>query len=171
MIEFSEVLATAEHSAVHLEMRDVYNVDSEREEFAAWRDGFRYNLADRSSWWRPWLDLMQETIARGVVVRRARIVSEPVSAYIRYEYDGTFANVAAGEQVRWLPRRRATGIALPGNDFWLFDDHTVVVNHFTGDGQSAGPEVIRNAPDLAKLCTTAFETVWDRTIPHEEYKP
>lgn len=171
MTEFQDVLAAAHHSAVHLEMRDAYAVDNERESFAAWRAGQRLDPADRASWWRPWLDLIVETISRGVEVRRARIVSEPVSEYIRYEHDGTFTNVAAGEQVRWLPRRRATDIALPGNDFWLFDHRVVMVNHFTGDGRSAGPELIDDNPDLAKLCGSAFEAVWDRAIPHEEYHP
>lgn len=27
----------------------------------------------------------------------------------------------AGEDVRWLPDRRTSDIALPGDDFWLFD--------------------------------------------------
>lgn len=171
MTPIRDELAAARRSAVHLEMRDVYDVESERESFAAWRDGFRHDPADRASWWVSWHDVVATTVGRGVVMRRARIVSEPASEYIRYEYDGTFTNIVAGEQVRWLPRRQATDIALPGNDFWLFDEETVIVNHFNGDGQSAGPEVIRNMPDLAKLCATAFETVWDRAIPHEEYKP
>ena len=45
-------------------------------------------------------------------MRRARVVSEPVTDYIRYEHDLTFANVAAGELVRWLPRRNAADIAV-----------------------------------------------------------
>jgi hypothetical protein len=30
-------------------------------------------------------------------------------------------NAAAGEDVRWLPRRRASDLALPGTDFWVLD--------------------------------------------------
>ncbi|CAM5705929.1 hypothetical protein SANTM175S_08484 [Streptomyces antimycoticus] len=45
-----------------------------------------------------WLDMVAEVVSRGVVMRRARIVSEPVSEYARYLYDGTFTNVAAGER-------------------------------------------------------------------------
>src|SRR5947208_17065228 len=111
---FNELMAECSRSAVHLEMRDAYAVDYEQGPFAAWKQGFRHDPADRASWWRPWLDLISETVSRGVVVRRARIVSEPVSEYIHYEHSGTFTNVAAGEQVRWLPRRQASGIALPG---------------------------------------------------------
>lgn len=170
MIDFQDIIARAERSAVHLEMRDSYMRDDP--EFIAWQHGKRRDPADRASWWRPWLDLIAETVARGVEVRRARIVSEPISDYIRFEYDGAFTNVAAGEGLRWLPRRHATDIPLPGNDFWLFDDRLVLVNHFTGDGQWADPpkELIENA-DLAKLCATAFEMVWERGVPHEDYRP
>ncbi|MFD9111645.1 DUF6879 family protein [Streptomyces bottropensis] len=166
---FDELIGSAQRSAVHLEMRDTYAVDYERGPFADWRAGFRHDPADRASWWRPWLDLISETVARGVVVRRARIVSEPVSEYTRFLYDGTFTNVAAGEQVRWLPRRRASDIALPGNDFWLIDDRLIRWNHFTGDGASGGGEISED-PAAVKLCVEAFEAVWARAVPHENYK-
>ncbi|MFC5720318.1 DUF6879 family protein [Streptomyces gamaensis] len=163
-----DLLRRCERSAVHLEMRDGYMRDDPM--FIAWQQGHRDDPADRASWWRPWLTLIQETTARGVPVRRARLVSEPVSDYVQFEYDVTFTNVAAGEQVRWLPRRRATDLALPGNDFWLLDGSTVVVNHFGGDGQFTDEEVVIE-PALAKLCASAFEAVWERAVPHEEYRP
>ncbi|MGC5361834.1 DUF6879 family protein [Streptomyces sp. DT24] len=166
---FDDLIHGCVRSAVHLEMRDAYAVDYEDGPFAAWKKGFRHDPADRASWWRPWLDLMSETVVRGVVVRRARIVSEPVSEYIRYEHSGTFTNVAAGEVVRWLPRRHASDIALPGNDFWLFDDQWVHWNHFAGDGSSTGAE-ITDEPAAAGLCFSAFEAVWERATPHEEYE-
>ncbi|MFC7219207.1 DUF6879 family protein [Streptomyces polyrhachis] len=166
---FDELLRSARHTAVHLEMRDAYAVDSEKDAFAAWRSGFRHDPADRASWWRPWLDLIAETVARGVVVRRARIVSEPVTDYIRYEHSGTFTNLAAGELVRWLPRRRASDLCLPGNDFWLIDDRLIRWNHFTGDGASAGGEMSED-PAAVKLCASAFEAVWERAVPHEDYQ-
>ncbi|MGW6403671.1 DUF6879 family protein [Streptomyces sp. NPDC055134] len=166
---FPELLGSATKSAVHLEMRDSYAVDYEAGPFAQWRAGFRHVPANRASWWRPWLDLIQETVGRGVAVCRARIVSEPVSEYIRYEYSGTFTNVAAGEQVRWLPRRQASDLALPGNDFWLIDGHLTRWNHFTGDGASAGGEISTD-PATAKLCAEAFEAVWQRGVPHDQYE-
>ncbi|MEV5680693.1 DUF6879 family protein [Streptomyces sp. NPDC052179] len=166
---FRDLLAGCEQSAVHLEMRDAYAVDYEKGPFAEWRSGYRHDPADRGSWWRPWLDIVADTVGRGVVMRRARIVSEPVSEYIRYEHSGTFTNIAAGEQVRWLPRRETSGIALPGNDFWLFDDQLVQWNHFAGDGSSQGPEINRD-PAAVKLCSEAFERVWDRAVPHDQYK-
>jgi hypothetical protein len=166
---FDDLIASCRRSAVHLEMRDSYAVDYESGPFADWKAGVQLDPADRASWWRPWLDLIAETVARGVVVRRARIVSEPISEYIRYEHSGTFTNVAAGEQVRWLPRRQASTIALPGNDFWLFDEQWVHWNHFAGDGSSMGEE-ITDRPAAAKLCADAFEAVWERATPHAQYE-
>ncbi|MEU6124109.1 DUF6879 family protein [Streptomyces sp. NPDC047123] len=166
---FDDLIVGATHSAVHLEMRDSYGVDYETGPFADWKRGLRHDPDNRAAWWRPWLDLVQETVSRGVVMRRARIVSEPVSDYIRFEHSGTFTNVAAGEQVRWLPRRHASGIALPGNDFWLFDGQWIRWNHFSGDGAFTGEEV-SDDPAEAKLCAEAFESVWSRSIPHDQYE-
>ncbi len=166
---FTELLDGAQHTAVHLEMRDAYGVTSEADDFARWKNTGERDTNPGSPYWAPWVELIRRTVARGVAVRRARVVSEPVSEYIRYEHAGTVVNLGAGEQVRWLPRRRASDIALPGNDFWLIDDRLIRWNHFTGDGASGGGE-ISDEPTTAKLCADAFEAVWARAIPHDEYK-
>ncbi|MFI0717833.1 DUF6879 family protein [Streptomyces sp. NPDC021224] len=138
------------------------------EDFARWRATGELDRDPGSAYWAPWVELIRRTVARGVTVRRARIVSEPVSPYIRYEHALTVVNVAAGEQVRWLPRRQAFMLALPGNDFWLFDDRTVRWNHFTGEGGSAPGEITED-PAAARLCGDAFEAVWSRATPHDAY--
>ena len=166
----AELLRSSAQSAVHLETRDLYMRSDPR--FTTWQQGFRYDPADHESWWDPWDDIVVAARDRGVRIRRARIVSEPVSEYIRFEYDITFMNVLTGEEVRWLPRRWASDLLLPGNDFWVFDDRLVLWNHFTGEGEVA-PEgrEITEEPSLVKMCAAAFEPVWERAIPHEEYRP
>ncbi|MFE4482210.1 MULTISPECIES: DUF6879 family protein [Streptomycetaceae] len=165
-----EQLAKARRSAVHLEMRDSYMPDDP--EFIAWQQGKRLDPADRESWWRSWLDVVAEATGRGVAMRRLRVVSEPVTDYIRYEYDVTFPNVAAGEDVRWLPRSRAGDLLLPGLDGWVMDDEVVILHHFTGDGRwaEAGMEV-RTDPDLAQRYLAAYEVAWERATPHADYRP
>jgi hypothetical protein len=163
--EFDRLLHSAARSAVHLEMRDDYGGSSPA--FAAWRERRPY---DRSGPDAAWHALVGSVIQRGVIMRRGRVVSEPASDYIRFEYEVTpAANLAAGEQVRWLPRPKASDLALPGNDFWLFDGTSVLFNYFSGDGTSAGTE-LREEPDVVKLCGAAFEAVWERAVPHGEYQ-
>jgi len=64
----------------------------------------------------------------------------------------------------------ASGIALPGNDFWLFDDSTVIFTVFTGEGQVFQRQLTANLV-IVELCKSAFETVWARAIPHRDYTP
>ncbi|MGW1430569.1 DUF6879 family protein [Streptomyces sp. NPDC002431] len=163
---FAELLGQCERSALHLELRDSY---APTERFEAWKRGERISWEDRESWWDPYDQLIEDTVARGVVIRRARVVSEPVSEYIRWEHYVTHANVVAGEQVRWLPRRRTTAISLPGNDFWLFDDALLRVHHFSGEGVVVEDEITAD-PEAVKLCSAAFEAVWEQAIPHHQYK-
>jgi hypothetical protein len=61
-------------------------------------------------------------------------------------------------------------IALPGNDFWLLDDRLVVILHLTGEGEFDGYEPVSDT-DVVKLCASAFEAVWDRAVPHRDYRP
>lgn len=80
-----------------------------------------------------------------------------------------FLDVKSGH-VRRLPRRRATSIALPGNDFWLFDGSLVLITHFDGDGDSLEHELTTD-PGVVKLCASAFESVWEFVTAHEAYRP
>jgi hypothetical protein len=164
--QWAGLLRSARRSAVHLELRDVYAVGNEQAAFERWRATGEYRRPDD----HPWFALIWEVTGRGVQVRRARVVSEPVSEYIRFEHTGTWQNVAAGEQVRWLPRRLASLIALPGNDFWLLDDERVMFNLFDGAGRRAA-KTLTDDPAAVELCRTAFERVWEHAVPHERYTP
>ena len=144
---FEDLLDSAHRHALHLELRDVYAVGEEREVFDAFlRDGSV--PADDSEYWSGWLPLVERAVARGVKLLRARIVSE---------------------QVRWLPRRRASTLALPGNDFWLIDDRLVRWNIFSGDGQALEPDHTDD-PQAIKLCAEAFRSVWDLATDHADYR-
>jgi hypothetical protein len=163
---FSELIAATTTSAVHLEMRDAYTPTDA--EFLEWKAGRPRPKSREADWW---YDLVRTHAARGVSFRRARIVSEPIADFIRFEYESTAAlNVAAKEEVRWLPRRRASDLRLPGNDFWVFDDRLVRFHHFSGEGEIVEDEIASD-PAVARLCSAAFEAVWERAIPHAEYRP
>jgi hypothetical protein len=81
---FEEMFAGCRESAVHLEMRDAYTPDDPI--FLDWKAG---KYVDILSEWRDWYDLMVATTGRGVRVRRVRVVSEPITDFIRHEYEST----------------------------------------------------------------------------------
>ncbi|WP_245668035.1 DUF6879 family protein [Actinomadura macra] len=159
---FDELLAGTRRSAVHLEMRDSYG-DSEG--FEDWKAG-GFGRTDRSRW----IGLVKDATARGVRMRRARIVSEPVSDYIRWEHIVTDVNIDAGEEVRWLPRRQTWDLMLPGADFWMFDQRLVRFHFDAGNGNPLEEYEFVSDPRRVAPVVAAFEMVWERAIPHEEYK-
>ncbi|MFF1901944.1 DUF6879 family protein [Kitasatospora sp. NPDC058218] len=166
-----EGLAKAVRSAVHLELRDAYGASDP--EFVRWQQGHRYAPEDRPDWFQGWADAVRDAVSRGVVVRRLRIVSEPVTDYIKYEHHVTYLNLAAGEQVRWLRRARIRSTPLPANDFWLFDGAFAVLNHFTGDGEIDHREAFDATaePETVGFLHTAFDPLWELGTPHQEYEP
>ncbi|MFE6379245.1 DUF6879 family protein [Streptomyces roseolus] len=169
---FDELLASARRSAIHLELRDGYAVPDEAADYQGWRETGERDVDPASPYWSPWVTMVQAATARGVAMRRVRVVSEPVSDYIRYEHAGTVVNVGAGEDVRWLPRDQAVGLLLPVVDGWIFDDEQLLLNHFDGDGRWADqrPMELRTDPALVRAYAAAVETLWDRAIPHDQYK-
>ncbi|MFG2525928.1 DUF6879 family protein [Streptomyces sp. NPDC048527] len=166
---FSDLFRQVRRCALHLEMRDGYMRSDPH--FLEWQRDPGSVLADAGPAGRPWLSLMKETTGRGVDVRRLRVVSEPASDYIRFEHHVTAGNVSAGEQVRWLPRRQASRLLLPGNDLWLFDDELVLFLHFTGEGELSphGDEERVADPTVIARCRAAFEDAWDLGVPHDQH--
>jgi hypothetical protein len=162
---FGALISRCQLSAVHLETRDQYTPRDPA--YLDWRAG---KHSDPVQAHRDWYELVRETVARGVRMRRARVVSEPVTDYIRHEHGLTASlNIGAGEQVRWLPRRLASDLALPGNDFWLLDSRLVRFIHFAGDGEYLGDELTED-PAVVRLCSDAFEQVWERATDHRDFE-
>jgi hypothetical protein len=59
---------------------------------------------------------------------------------------------------------------VPLNDFWLLDERLVRFGYFAGNGEFLEDEVTED-PAVATMCARAFEDVWERAIPHAEYRP
>jgi Family of unknown function (DUF6879) len=145
-------------------MRDAYTPDDPQ--FLAWKAGKPVTAPAGPAWY----ELVRAHTARGVTFRRARVVSEPLADYLRFEYESTADNIAAGELVRWLPRRLGVGLCAPLTDYWLFDDRLVRFGYFAGNGEFLGYEMTDD-PAIVRSCAEAFEAVWGRAIPHGEYRP
>lgn len=164
--EFDTLLRTFERTSVHLETRDAYGTAIELPHMAKWVAGESDDLA----WLQDWCTTLRQHVAAGKSVRRARIVSEPLSDYQRWSYSIAHPMVAAGEDIRWVPRKLVSSVAIPGNDFYLFDDRLAVFLIYTGNGLTADL-VTSTSPADIELCRTAFQAVWKLSIRHSEYQP
>ncbi|HEV2637254.1 MAG TPA: hypothetical protein VGX23_19020 [Actinocrinis sp.] len=165
-LSFEELLGGCVSSAEHLELRDLYIADSPA--YRAWCDGQK---VDGAKEYEDWFDLVKETVARGVQVRRVRVINEPVSDYIKFEHSITTSlNIAAGERVRWLVRQAAEGLLLPANDLWILDGTRVRFGFFSADGDYLGSKIVDDA-EVVDACVRSFEDAWTRGTDHEDYTP
>lgn len=164
--QFNQLLSGFERESIHLETRDAYGTAVELPYMAKWAAG----EPDDLEWLQGWCATLREHVKAGKSVRRARIVSEPLSDYQRWSYSIAHPMVEAGDTSRWVPRRLVSSVALPGNDFYLFDDRLVVFLVYAGSGL-ATDKVTSTDPADIRLCRSAFEAVWKLSIPHSDYKP
>jgi hypothetical protein len=154
-------------SFVHLETRDAYGTDMESPHMAKWRRG----EPDDYAWLGWWLEMLSGHRAAGRTCRRARVVSEPLSDYQQWTFSHVDQFVEAGEDIRYVPRRRLIDIMLPGTgDFYLFDDRLALFLHYTGRGTNSAFETTDD-PVVVQLCREAFAAVWAYGIPAREYRP
>jgi hypothetical protein len=166
--ERDELLDTFDRDAFHLEQRDWYGVLAEDEPFQRWLAG---RPADPRDGLRPWLIRVRNAVRQGKIIRRVRVVTEPLTDYIRWEYECTPQNLAAGEDIRWLPRGRLPrDVVLPPGDFWLFDDRLAAVGYFQRDGRPAGSGLVTD-PSAVRGFAEIRDQLWPVAIPHREYRP
>ena len=154
-------------SFVHLETRDSYGTEAELPHMAKWRRGEHDDLA----WLDWWLQMLQRHAAAGRTCRRARVVSEPLSDYQRWTLSHAAAFVDAGEEIRYVSRRRLATVALPGSgDFYVFDGRLALFLHYAGNGMNAAFET-SDDPTVVQACDRAFTTVWGMATPAHDRRP
>lgn len=106
--------------------------------------------------------------ADGQRMARVRIVSEPHDDYTRFLRDLARVNVAAGEDIRYLPRHKAKELDLPDHDFWLIDSAKVGILQFGRDDALLGAEV-RNDPAIVVRHCYYRDVALQHATPSVEY--
>jgi hypothetical protein len=134
-----QLMASVTHTAFRLETLPVYDMPGEREEFARHLAGER----PPSDLHYRWLDTVAEGVKAGKSFQRVHVVTSPLSDYLEYEFAwGYVFNVRAGEDIRILDLAHQADPGLPTQDFWLFDDTTVVRMDYNEHGVQLGRELM-----------------------------
>ncbi len=160
---FAEFVLGFEHTAFRLETRERYNEADEADQmrlFLAGEPDYAWNV--------EWAAMIQRRTASGQRMMRVRVVSEPHSEYTRFGLDLARVNVAAGEDIRYLPRERAAGLDLPGHDFWLIDSSRVGILRFADNDVLLGAQILSDPVDVVRHCYWR-DVAWRYAVPFTVY--
>jgi hypothetical protein len=165
--ELGRLFESFRSSAFRLECLPSYDVteDNEREAFRRFR-----NNNDAPTWWRgsrDWCATVHKAVARGATVKRVRMVEGPLNDYQRFEFAWSYPyNEQAGEQISVIEDSPfVRGPVSYEDDFWLFDDATVVLLRYNSRGKFLG---VRSADDIGRY-RRIRDTLLDHALPLREY--
>lgn len=127
-----------QREAFRLETLPVYDVGSEQAEYETFLATGALDIADDD----PWLTRVRHFRATGRWIGRVHVISGPLTDYLRYEFAVYRFTVAAGEDVRILDLTDQHDPGLPAEDFWLFDDSSIVRMDYSPDGTQLGREAL-----------------------------
>ncbi|MEK6846213.1 MAG: DUF6879 family protein [Nanoarchaeota archaeon] len=130
-----EAWKSARKNIFRLEAIPEYNIPEDLVSFKKWKQG-KSDLDEAS---KKWLENLSKTGWRGVRMQRVRVVSLPLSEYIKYEIDFWKYSIKNGEEILFLEdkkyRTAIQNIDFELRDFWMFDDKVSIIFHYdeTGD--------------------------------------
>lgn len=162
--EFETLFDTFRGSAWRLECQGVYHESEEAEPLRRFLAGEPDDLA----WYVDWPDWVRGVVASGRTIGRARVLTEPLTDYLRFELGRlTSPAIAGGEDIRILTPEAFEELAMPRIDFWIFDDNTVGVLHF-GDTGVSGVEVITEPDRVGEFLERKRRAI-DASIPYRKW--
>ncbi|MEW1569651.1 DUF6879 family protein [Streptomyces sp. NPDC093509] len=83
---------------------------------------------------------------------RVRVVDEPLTEGQAFLLARAPSNVAAGDEVRYLPRGEVDRIRLPELDFWLIDSRTLLTPVFDDADTTLGVTVAEKPAEVLAAC-------------------
>lgn len=148
-----------------LETLASYGVPSEGSDFARYLAGEPGPTLERR---QQWLGRLADEVARGLRRRRVHTVSLPLSDYLRFECEWSYA-LNPWEDIRILELtadrldlRRLVDDA--GGDFYLTDDHYLIRMHYTDGGEPLGAEADTSPASVAAYRRIA-DMMWSQAEP------
>ncbi|MFE3485069.1 DUF6879 family protein [Streptomyces griseus] len=162
--EIAPLFRDFKHTAFRLETRRGYASDHNSPKWARWKNGADLTAEPETGWHE---NVRQQT-QQGKRFERVRLVDEPLTEGQQFLLASGHRNIAAGEDIRNLPRTHAQQLGLPDHDFWLFDSRTVARFVFDENDTTLGVIVTEDPAEVAAACQ-ARDAAWHHAIRTAEF--
>lgn len=164
--EWASYFRDFRRSAFRLEVHQTYTMPAEAESVRAFLSGTDRPEGLSASWHQE----IRGHVAAGRTFTRAKVVRRPLTPYSQYLFEWCIpGNVAAGEDYQIIDVTDRPNPGLPEQDFWMFDETTVVHLNCRPDGTQINRELIAE-PDLSKYLAWR-ELALEHAVPFRDYRP
>lgn len=130
---FDDAWNNATASIIRLETLPIYEIPAEMVRFEKFKRGLPY-LDDELNAWK---NRLKETAQCGIKIERYRVVDEPISDYLKYEFD-YWKKTMDSQHVFTIKRKDYLPIVKNDNgfstDFWMFDQKIVYRMNYSPKG-------------------------------------
>lgn len=158
-----ELFRGFKRSAVRFECQQTYTMPAEQEDLNRFLAGESKPEGHNDAW----MDTVSSNLAAGKTMQRLKVVRRPFTDYTRYLFAWAIPdNVKAGEDYRVVDVTHKE-LDLPGQDFWIFDEHTVAILNFNPDGTLRDRERADDVEPYLKWRDVALA----ESVPFGDYRP
>jgi hypothetical protein len=161
--DFAALFPSIKASSWRWECQGDYQVDGAA--LHRWRNGLAFQESEAG---HSWLAYIRDLRSRGIPFERVRMITDPVTDYLRWMVSITDRNIEAGEDIRWLHQAVAVDLGMPDYDFYVFDDDRVVILHFDDAKVLTGEELI-DEPDVVAQHREFRDRVWHHAVQHRDF--
>ena len=157
--------AHARRTLFRLETLGSYEVPAEGSDFARYLAGEVAPTPERR---QRWLSRLADEVARGLRRRRVHAVHLPLSDYLRFECEWSYA-LNPYEDIRILELDNRADlvehlIEAAGGDFFLADDAHLIRLRYTADNQPLGAEA-DSSPEQVAVYRDIAARLWSAAVP------
>ncbi|MEU9011101.1 DUF6879 family protein [Streptomyces sp. NPDC048479] len=162
--EWKAYFRNFKRSAFRLEVHQVYTMPTEAETFRSFLAGESKPVDFNAIWHQT----IRAQTSSGLTWTRAKLVGRPLTDYSRYLFGwGIPGNVEAGEDYRIVDVTERE-VELPNQDFWMFDETTVVHLNYRPDGTQINRELVES-PDIGQYLAWR-DLALEISIPFSGYR-
>jgi hypothetical protein len=141
-------ITTGEFAGLFREARlSIFRMEDQRNPLTAEQGAYERFLRDAPllprEWpeWQAWLNRVRDLAGQGMLVSRCIIIDDPAVPYQKWRIWAASWHCEAGEDILFLPRRKADTLGIRGN-WCLFDDRQAVDMAFTPAGGTGSKMLI-----------------------------
>jgi hypothetical protein len=158
-------LSRTRHDLIRQQALDAYDVASDGGDLRRYLAGEPAPDPGRKA---AWHDRLRTERDRGMFRRNVHIVHGPLSSYLRYCFDWSYAQNAHLVDYRVLDlTEQAAPDPLVLDEVFVADYETVVLMHYGASGRFFGASVL--PPQALDSYGAAVEAAWDAAVPFPEW--